>query len=269
MKILTYIFAAGWAWLGFDFIFNQGIYIAGGVSVFFLLVCIAFISDFKTLDTRKIHGGRKWWVNTIGMTGVFLQAMGVAVLGSEMLITQPMATYIFAGVFGFFGLALFVKAHDMLKQGAVNVVKAKKASAAEANRDSFYANAAIKTNKTTADDAVRANSSYKSMFKPVADTPPPPKTKKPKAKAVLHYDTEEAENCVIQYRDAKGKVSERGITIKNITDTGERELISAFCHLRNSHKTFFVDNIIALVDPKTGTSYESDDAIHNWFDSYR
>lgn len=131
-----------WAWLGFEFIINQASYIAGGVSAFFLIICLSLISDFKKFETAKIHGGRKWWVNTVGMTGFSLQVMGVGIMGSDLAITQPMMAYMFAGVFGFVGFGLFSKAHLMLKQGAENVEKAIKTDLASANRDAYYANAA-------------------------------------------------------------------------------------------------------------------------------
>ena len=141
MKILTYIFAAVWALLAFNFLIIDSYYIAGSLSMFFGLICISLISDFKKYETNKINGGRKFWVNTVGMTGFCLQILGVAMLASDLLETSPDIAYIFGSIFCFVGFGLFSKAHIMLKQGAENVIKAEKDNVAEVNRDSYYANA--------------------------------------------------------------------------------------------------------------------------------
>ena len=56
MKILTYIFAAVWALLAFNFLIIDSYYIAGSLSMFFGLICISLISDFKKYETSGVVG---------------------------------------------------------------------------------------------------------------------------------------------------------------------------------------------------------------------
>lgn len=57
----------------------------------------------------------------------------------------------------------------------------------------------------------------------------------------------------ISYRDAKGQLSDRRVSIINITETsvGDR-LLSAFCHERRARRAFRIDRIIEAIDLATG-----------------
>ena len=54
---------------------------------------------------------------------------------------------------------------------------------------------------------------------------------------------------VIHYRDSQGDTTERGISNISLEGTDK---INAYCHLRNGPRTFWISNIISVIDPATG-----------------
>jgi hypothetical protein len=54
---------------------------------------------------------------------------------------------------------------------------------------------------------------------------------------------------IIRYKDSDGNDTKRNISHINIEG---RDRINAYCHMRNETRTFLINNIIYIVDPKTG-----------------
>lgn len=74
-----------------------------------------------------------------------------------------------------------------------------------------------------------------------------PRSSKKKVKEKLSVRDAEIE---IYYEDAKGDITQREIRVMTyIVRTGR---ITAWCHLRNGLRTFYIDRIISAVDINTG-----------------
>lgn len=107
------------------------------------------------------------------MIGFGLQVIGVGVMGSELVETQPQLTYIFGSVFCIVGFTLFYKAHLMFKQGAENIVKIEKIDVAEAyreaSRDLEFSNTNTNVNEFQKPKKIRAIEIKKLDFETIAN----------------------------------------------------------------------------------------------------
>lgn len=59
---------------------------------------------------------------------------------------------------------------------------------------------------------------------------------------------------VLEYRDSKGRVSQRLVTCQQFAKQGGKEYLKAFCHQRQNPRSFRIDRIVDIFDPTTGES---------------
>ncbi|MGJ4789531.1 hypothetical protein [Leptospira koniambonensis] len=57
---------------------------------------------------------------------------------------------------------------------------------------------------------------------------------------------------LLKYKDANENISERRITIINLSDWGDDVALNSYCHERKAYRTFLSSRIIHLVDLETG-----------------
>ncbi len=61
-------------------------------------------------------------------------------------------------------------------------------------------------------------------------------------------------SLVLEYENAKGERSQRVVTCKQLSIQAETTYLKAFCHHRQSVRTFRLDRIVDIFDPQTGES---------------
>lgn len=54
------------------------------------------------------------------------------------------------------------------------------------------------------------------------------------------------------YVDERGRQTERAVTMWRLYNQNGRRYLQAYCHLRKENRTFRVDRIVEVFDPKTG-----------------
>lgn len=59
-------------------------------------------------------------------------------------------------------------------------------------------------------------------------------------------------SCIIQYRDSRGRDSERRITCQRLDQAAAQSYLYAYCHERGAIRQFKVDRIVAIADIHTG-----------------
>lgn len=83
---------------------------------------------------------------------------------------------------------------------------------------------------------------------------------------VIEYDFDEGLGFDIEYKDSKGKVTERSIECYGFTQNANSEVMNAHCYVRERMRTFRVDRIVTASNSFTGLVYEDLDA---WLDQLR
>lgn len=73
-------------------------------------------------------------------------------------------------------------------------------------------------------------------------------------------------SVVIEYTDTKGNASQRLITCRNLTVRAGKEYINAFCHHRQSPRSFRIDRITDIFDTNTGESLSPAQAFFSTFE---
>lgn len=59
---------------------------------------------------------------------------------------------------------------------------------------------------------------------------------------------------VLEYRDSRGRTSQRIVTCKQFAVQAGTEFLKAYCHQRGGPRSFRIDRIVDIFDPQTGES---------------
>ena len=102
--------------------------------------------------------------------------------------------------------------------------------------------------------------------------PPPPVGRKPEVPStqddVLEEEPSRSESpalgqaLFIKYKDSKGQISERRISIKAVMQQSKGPVVRAFCFERKAVRAFKVDRIVELHDLGTGEVFDDTDDIY-------
>lgn len=86
----------------------------------------------------------------------------------------------------------------------------------------------------------------------------------------IEYDFDEGLCFDIEYKDSKGKITQRSIECYGFKDNANSEVMNAHCYVRERMRTFRVDRIISANNSYTGEVYEDLagwlDQLHVYFD---
>ncbi|WP_156521719.1 WYL domain-containing protein [Croceicoccus pelagius] len=73
-------------------------------------------------------------------------------------------------------------------------------------------------------------------------------------------------SLIIEYEDAAGKTSQRVITCRQLQVRADKSYVQAYCHHRRAHRSFRLDRVIEIFDPRTGETLSPVDAFFAQFD---